>query len=73
MWNLTKILLAKVTYYVGFFYTIPFGFILFMALLGITFQLFKLLCLAKDHWRGFGTRNAHMVHIVDYIRDQNGV
>ena len=25
-------------------------------------------CLAKDHWRGFSTRNAHMVHIVNYIR-----
>ena len=22
-------------------------------------------CLAKDHWRGFSTRNAHMVHIVN--------
>ena len=25
-------------------------------------------CLAKDHWRGFSTRNAHMVHIVILIR-----
>ena len=24
----------------------------------------KLLCLANDQWRGFSTRNAHMVHIV---------
>ena len=32
---------------------------------GITFQLFELLCLAKDHWRGFSTRNAHMVHFVN--------
>ena len=23
---------------------------------------------AKDHWRGFSTRNAHMVHIVNLIR-----
>ena len=28
-------------------------------------QLFELLCLAKDHWRGFCTRNAHMVHFVN--------
>ena len=27
------------------------------------FSYFKLLCLAKDHWRGFNTLNAHMVHI----------
>ena len=31
-------------------------------------QLFELHCLAKDHWRGFSTRNAHMVHIVNLIR-----
>ena len=24
---------------------------------------FKLLCLAKDHWRAFSTQNAHMIHI----------
>ena len=29
----------------------------------ITFDI-----LAKDHWRGFNTRNAHIVHIVTYIR-----
>ena len=27
------------------------------------FSYFRLLCSAKDHWRGFSTRNAHMVHI----------
>ena len=26
------------------------------------------LCLAKDHWWGFSTRNAHMVHVVNLIR-----
>ena len=31
-------------------------------------QLLELLCLAEDHWRGFSTRNAHMVHIVNLIR-----
>ena len=32
------------------FYTmIPFGFSLFSHFSGITFQLFKLLCLTKDH------------------------
>ena len=47
------------------YYTIPFGFSLFRQFLIITFQLFKFHCLAKDHWRGFSTRNAHMVHNVN--------
>ena len=34
----------------------------------IHFSYFKLLFLAKDHWRGFSTRNAHMVHIINSIR-----
>ena len=34
----------------------------------ISFQLFKLLCLAKNHWWELCTRNAHMVHIVNEIR-----
>ena len=50
------------------YYTIPFGFNLFWHHLVITFQRFKLHCLTKDHWRGFSTRNAHMVHIVNLIR-----
>ena len=28
-------------------------------------NLYVLLCLAQDHRRGFSTRNAHMVHIVN--------
>ena len=47
------------------YYTIPFGFSLFWHFWGINFQFLKLLCLAKDHWRGFSTRNAHIVHIVN--------
>ena len=47
------------------YYTIPFGFSLFRHFWVITFQLLKLHCLAKDHWRGFSTRNAHMVQIVN--------
>ena len=47
------------------YYTIPFGFYIVLALFGITFHLFKLLCLAEDHWRGLSTRNALMVHIVN--------
>ena len=31
--------------------------------LGITFQSFTLLCLAKNHCCGFNSRNVHMVHI----------
>ena len=50
------------------YYTIPFGFSLFLHFWGIDFQLLKLLCLAKDHWRGFSTQNAHMVHVVNLIR-----
>ena len=47
---------------------IPIGFSFFWYFYDISFQLFKLLCLAKDHWWGFSTRNAHMVHIVNEIR-----
>ena len=32
------------------------------------FSIFKLLCLAKNHWWEFCTRNAHMVHIINEIR-----
>ena len=45
---------------------IHFGF--FWYLCDISFQLFKLLCLAKNHWWGFCSLNAHMVHIVNEIR-----
>ena len=34
--------------FVGF-YTIPFGYSLFLHFWGINFQLLELLCLAKDH------------------------
>ena len=34
----------------------------------ISFQLFKLLCLAKNHWWRFCNQNARMVHIVNEIR-----
>ena len=30
-------------------------------------------CLDQDHWWGFSTQNAHMIHIVNLIRLQNGV
>ena len=33
-----------------------------LALLGIILQLCKLLCLAKDRWRGFSTHKSHMVN-----------
>ena len=47
------------------YYAIPFGFSFFRHFWDIIFQPFQLLSLAKDHWRGFNTRNAHMVHIVN--------
>ena len=59
--KLIEIVILKV------YYTIPFGLNLFRHILGITFLLFELLCLAKDHWRRFSARNAHMVYIVKYI------
>ena len=46
----------------------PFWLHLILALLGIAFLHFKQLCLAKDHWWRFNSRNVHMVHIVNYIR-----
>ena len=45
------------------YYTIFFGFSFVRHFLDITFQLFKLLWLNKDHWRRLSTRNAHMVNI----------
>ena len=43
----------------------PYGFSLFRHFWGITLQLFKLLCLVKDHWGRFSTRKTQMVHIVN--------
>ena len=43
----------------------PFWLQLVLALLGHLFPTFETTFLAKDHWRGFSTRNAHMVHIVN--------
>ena len=43
----------------------PVWFQLLLSLLGIIFQLFQLLSLAKDLGRGFNTRNGHIVHIVN--------
>ena len=42
--------------------------LLVLALFGPYFSTFYTKCLAEDHWRGFTTRNAHMVHIVNLIR-----
>ena len=40
---------------------------------GHHFSTFKTTLLANDHWRGFRTRNAHMVHIVNLNPNENGV
>ena len=40
------------------------GFSFFRHFWDIIFQPFQLLSLAYDHWRGFNTRYAHMVHAV---------
>ena len=45
------------------YYTTPFGFTLFWQFLASL-----LIFLAKDHVRGFSTRNAHMVHFINLIR-----
>ena len=50
------------------YYTIPFGFSLFWHFFCHYFWTFYTTCLAKDHWRGFSTRNAHIVHIVNLFR-----
>ena len=71
VWRTSKFSFFKIDRnfnFVGLYYTIPFCFNLLWHLLVITFQLFKLHCLVKDHWRGFSTRNAHMVYIVNLIR-----
>ena len=54
--------------FVDLLHGIPFGFSFFWYVCDISFQLFKLLCLAKNHLWEFCTRNAHMVHIVNEIR-----
>ena len=46
----------------------PLWLQLLLALFGHYFSTFYTTCLAKDHWRGFSTRNAHMVHIVNLFR-----
>ena len=45
----------------------PFRLQLVSKLLDKHFQLLNPLFLAKDHWWGFITRNAHMVHIVIHL------
>ena len=67
VWRASKLPVYKINWN-GKFITIPFGFSLFWYLLVITLQLLNTTCLAKDHWRGFSTRNAHMVYIVNLIR-----
>ena len=46
----------------------PFLLQLILAFWCIIIQVLKLLCSVKDNWWGFSTRNAHRVHIVNYIR-----
>ena len=50
------------------YYTLPLDFSLFLALSGNHSKLLNALCLAKDHWAGFITRNGHMAHTVNLIR-----
>ena len=45
----------------------PFWFQLVLARLGHLFSNFENTFFAKDHWWGFSTRHAHMVHIVNQI------
>ena len=42
----------------------PFWLQLVLACLGHLFLIFEITSLAKDHWWGFSTRNAHIVHIL---------
>ena len=46
---------------------------LFVHYLGITHSSVFYYSLAKDHWLGFNTWNAHVVHIVNSIWFSNGV
>ena len=46
----------------------PIWLQLVLALFGHYFWTFESTCLAQDHWWGFSTRNAHMVHIVNLIQ-----
>ena len=62
-----KIFCVKIVwncYFVGLLHH-PFGFSLFLVRLGHLFSTFENTLSAKDHWWGFSTQNAHMVHIVN--------
>ena len=65
--NLLCIKFIEIVVILWVYYTIPFGCTLFWPFLA-SLLIFKFLCLAKDHWWGFSTRNARMVHIINLIR-----
>ena len=70
VWRAPKFCVFKINWncnYVGLLHH-PFWLQLVLALFGHYFLTFYTTYIAKDQWRGFSTRNAHMVHIVNSIR-----
>ena len=65
--KLSVLKLIEIVFF-GVYYTFPFGLSFFRHFWIIIFPPFEILCLAKDHWREFSIRNAHTVHIVNWIR-----
>ena len=70
VWRASKLSVFKIDWNCRFVDLLhhPFWLQLVLALFGHYFSTFYATCLAKDHWRGFSTRNAHMVHIVNLFR-----
>ena len=68
LWSLRNVFLSSVQFILSLHH--PFWLKPFSEFFGIIFQPLQQLSLAKDHWRGFNTRNAHMVHIVNQIRSK---
>ena len=66
VWRASNFSLIKIVI-LWVYYNIPFRFSLFWHFWSFLFN-FGTTCLAQDHWWGFSTRNAHIVHIVNLIR-----
>ena len=65
--NMDHMLIDKIVWnwnFVGLLHH-PFWLQLVLERLGHLFSTFEITSLAKDHWWGFSTQNAHMVHIVN--------
>ena len=68
VWRASKVSVFKIDRNCNFVGLLHHRFWLQFILILFCHYFSKLHCSAKDHWRGFSTRHAHMVHIVNLIR-----